>query len=210
MISKAQFTDYILPFTLKMEGGYANDPDDSGGETYRGITRRNNPSWIGWRIIDRVKPLHTGQTIKAVDAFVPDFYFQKYFVAFGFNNFNNTKVALSCFDFAVNGGFSHAKLKQILQQKYGKNTATNAAYYKAVNSVNADSLASDIIRLRQEHYQEVIKNKPKNKKFETGWKNRIAALRTYLNLPVIGLGMILLIAFATYLYYKSKGKLQWT
>ena len=25
------------------EGGYVNDPDDAGGETYLGISRKNNP-----------------------------------------------------------------------------------------------------------------------------------------------------------------------
>lgn len=37
------------------EGGYANDPDDPGGETYKGIARRANPSWLGWKIIDAHK-----------------------------------------------------------------------------------------------------------------------------------------------------------
>lgn len=34
------------------EGGYTNDPDDEGGETYRGIARNFNPNWMGWRLID--------------------------------------------------------------------------------------------------------------------------------------------------------------
>lgn len=37
------------------EGGYVNDPDDAGGETYLGISRRNNPRWRGWVIIDEAK-----------------------------------------------------------------------------------------------------------------------------------------------------------
>lgn len=37
------------------EGGYVNDPDDAGGETYLGISRRNNPKWTGWNIIDKEK-----------------------------------------------------------------------------------------------------------------------------------------------------------
>ena len=28
---------------LKKEGGYVNDPDDKGGQTYRGISRKYNP-----------------------------------------------------------------------------------------------------------------------------------------------------------------------
>lgn len=37
------------------EGGYINDPDDAGGETYLGISRKNNPRWVGWEVIDEEK-----------------------------------------------------------------------------------------------------------------------------------------------------------
>lgn len=37
------------------EGGYVNDPDDAGGETYLGISRKNNPTWVGWEVIDDIK-----------------------------------------------------------------------------------------------------------------------------------------------------------
>lgn len=37
------------------EGGYVNDKDDAGGETYLGISRKNNPKWNGWEIIDNEK-----------------------------------------------------------------------------------------------------------------------------------------------------------
>jgi len=37
------------------EGGYVNDPDDAGGETYKGVSRRFFPDWPGWAIIDRLK-----------------------------------------------------------------------------------------------------------------------------------------------------------
>lgn len=37
------------------EGGYTNDPDDSGGETYLGITRVHEPKSIMWPIVDKVK-----------------------------------------------------------------------------------------------------------------------------------------------------------
>ncbi len=38
--------------TQKIEGNYSNDKDDPGGETYKGISRRNWPGWHGWDIID--------------------------------------------------------------------------------------------------------------------------------------------------------------
>jgi len=40
---------------LLTEGGYVNDPDDNGGETYRGIARKFWANWSGWVIIDICK-----------------------------------------------------------------------------------------------------------------------------------------------------------
>jgi len=45
----------ILAYTLDLEGGYSNDIDDAGGETYAGISRNNFPDWYGWTIIDDLK-----------------------------------------------------------------------------------------------------------------------------------------------------------
>lgn len=44
-----------LKHTLAFEGGYAYDPVDSGGETFRGISRRSWPGWPGWALIDQAK-----------------------------------------------------------------------------------------------------------------------------------------------------------
>jgi lysozyme family protein len=41
--------------TAKFEAGYANDPNDPGGETFRGISRVSHPDWDGWPIVDQIK-----------------------------------------------------------------------------------------------------------------------------------------------------------
>ena len=47
------------------EGGYVNDSDDTGGETYLGISRKNNPKWIGWKTIDSIKKIYGNKNITA-------------------------------------------------------------------------------------------------------------------------------------------------
>jgi lysozyme family protein len=42
-------------FTARFEGGYAKNPADPGGETFRGISRVAWPDWPGWPVIDRIK-----------------------------------------------------------------------------------------------------------------------------------------------------------
>ncbi len=44
-----------FPAMIAHEGGYVNDPVDSGGETYKGVSRNNWPKWGGWKIIDELK-----------------------------------------------------------------------------------------------------------------------------------------------------------
>ena len=47
---------------LKKEGGYVNDPDDAGGQTYRGISRKYNPNWKGWVVVDNYLKEFGGET----------------------------------------------------------------------------------------------------------------------------------------------------
>lgn len=62
--------------SLQKEGGYVNDPNDRGGETYRGIARKFHPTWVGWRIIDKISDKKTGQIFKnsELDKLVLSFY----------------------------------------------------------------------------------------------------------------------------------------
>lgn len=55
------------------EGGYvpkaiADKIKDSGGETYKGISRVNNPTWAGWKIIDAYKAKNG---IPKLNAYIP-------------------------------------------------------------------------------------------------------------------------------------------
>ena len=44
-----------LQKTFAHEGEYVNDPNDSGKETYRGISRANHGNWDGWFVVDQYK-----------------------------------------------------------------------------------------------------------------------------------------------------------
>jgi lysozyme family protein len=50
----ADFDEAYL-ITIGIEGGYDNDPEDAGGETYKGISRKYYPDWRGWVFIDSYK-----------------------------------------------------------------------------------------------------------------------------------------------------------
>lgn len=69
------------------EGGYVDDPNDRGGETYKGIARRFNPDWSGWKIIDNYKSNKKNfkdflSTDKKLESLVQAFYKANYWLKF--------------------------------------------------------------------------------------------------------------------------------
>lgn len=94
---------------LKTEGGYVNDLDDAGGETYRGISRTNWPHWSGWQIIDSIK--HTPKAMyahAALNEMVVDFYKINFWDKIEGDLINNQMIAHILVDSAVNEGVKPA------------------------------------------------------------------------------------------------------
>lgn len=118
----ANFT-IALKKTLKKEGGYANNPNDAGGETYKGISRKNHPTWTGWISIDQIKKAHPRgfKTIlehtPELQAKVEDFYKRNFWNQLYLDDCGNQELANQAFDMAVNAGIK-AGVK-ILQKTIG-------------------------------------------------------------------------------------------
>lgn len=102
---------------LKREGGYANDPNDKGGETYKGISRRANPDAKMWILIDNYKKECGGINAdfknklakdKNITNEVNNIYKTKYWNPFQLDKVLNQKVAEQIFDDAVNRGVGAA------------------------------------------------------------------------------------------------------
>lgn len=97
------------------EGGYVNDPDDKGGETFMGITRKNYPKAIMWNIIDIYKTKYNSKTITnalknntIIVKCVRDIYKNEYWDKFKLDNCDSNALANEIFDIAVNMGISKA------------------------------------------------------------------------------------------------------
>lgn len=95
---------------LKVEGGYVNDKDDNGGETYKGIARKFNPKWTGWIIVDAIKSSYPNTFKKELDnnedlkRRVKLFYKTNYWDKLRLDEVNNQEIAHQLFDDAVNRG----------------------------------------------------------------------------------------------------------
>lgn len=111
-----------LDYLGKDEGGYVNNPHDSGGETYKGIARKKNPTWCGWPMIDQKKQDMAAdfpaclETDDILQAAVQVFYRQLYWNAVEGDLINSQDVANKLFDSAVLVSVKRAVL--LLQHAY--------------------------------------------------------------------------------------------
>ena len=107
----ANYRSAILKVLLT-EGGYANDPDDSGGETYKGIARNFWPRWSGWVIIDIAKKQHgyelaLNRNMQLNDDVIA-FYKVNFWDKVGGDFIKDQSIANNLVDAAVNEGIKGA------------------------------------------------------------------------------------------------------
>ena len=101
----SDFKKAIAP-VLAYEGGYVNDPDDNGGETYKGISRKFWPRWTGWAFIDNAKKQEgfpgSLNKISGLNDSVLAFYRENFWKPIGGDNIEHSEVAGLILDSAVN------------------------------------------------------------------------------------------------------------
>lgn len=169
----AQFGDAISK-TILLEGGYSNDPSDSGGETYEGISRNNWPTWSGWPIIDGLKYLKGFpgilNTQYSLGVAVINFYRANFWQ---YDGLNDQPSANKIFDLSVNIGKEHAvKIVQRLcgdteDGEWGPNTEAS------VNHATLNGSLLPALKLAAESYhEEIVAEHSEDAKFLDGWLKR--------------------------------------
>lgn len=173
--------------TEGFEGGYANDKDDSGGETWRGIARNYNPKWKGWVIIDKIVPVKPKTWNRAIFAainkklyahkelnqWVDAYYEANYWDCINLDFISSQEVANSLFDISVNMGsgraarFLQKALGVLVDGKIGPKTIA------AANSSDPKFLYDSINELRAKKYEQIIADNPSQEKFRESWFSRI-------------------------------------
>ena len=148
--------DKAIKVILRHEGGYVNDPDDPGGETKFGISKRAFPD------VD-IKNLTEDQAKKI--------YFDEYWKPLNLHLLQNKELALHVFDHGVNAGKHTAvrMLQEILECK--KDGVLGPVTAKAANDNN--EIVEKYIQRRIRYYLEIATRRPRLKKFLRGWLNRV-------------------------------------
>lgn len=177
------------------EGGYVNDPADPGGETYAGITRKYNPSWQGWALLDAIPNKTKGAKYSSVGNAVQEFYYTTKWIAYGFNKLDNADIGTAVLDTVVNHGAGPSLIQKALVTA-GKSVSTDGkigpATLSALNTVNVQAFLTALYNIRKDYYQALITGNPALAKFLPGWLKRIDKfnLPETASLGIIGLAAI--------------------
>ena len=175
-----------LKHTLEFEGGYANDPADRGGETFRGVSRKNWPGWDGWNIIDKLKfqgikkPRDIDTVLKNdqdMAGLVADFYKRNFWEPFDRLGLPPRATA-KLFDTAVNVGVGQAvKFLQQSLNDCGESLVVDGKIGPATQAALVpctDSLVDIIAKKQAAFYRAIVAKRPDQKKFLNGWLRRAA------------------------------------
>ena len=147
---------------LANEGGYVNDPKDSGGVTKYGISKRSYPK------LD-IKNL-TIEDAKAI-------YYRDFWEGQKYKEIKSDQLSSKIFDLAVNVGISRAHM--ILQRALraiGNPVKEDGIIGKitllAVNSSNEKELLAAIKAEAAGYYRSIVAKNASQGKFLSGWLNR--------------------------------------
>lgn len=184
--------DEAYNITLKFEGGYSNDKDDAGGETYKGIARKYHPTWSGWEVIDRAKKLPNFPKRLEEDLnfvlMIKEFYKNHYWNRFLGDDISYQEIANEVFDTAVNMGVTRScKFLQESMNFLNRDeflfpdlVVDGLVGRKTLNALNSKLPQKDIKHLYKilnllqgNHYLEYMRKSPIQEKFARGWLSRV-------------------------------------
>jgi len=179
--------------TMGHEGGYVHDPDDVGGETYKGIARKYNADWEGWTTIDSKKSDSNFpgclDDIDELQDSVHAFYKAKYWDVNKLDDVPSQAVGEEMFDTGVNMGTGRAA--KFLQKSlnylnrngslYPELTVDGAIGGKSLSALDKvwhdgdeKVLLTMLNVLQGQHYMNYMDSSPSQKKYARGWFKRVS------------------------------------
>lgn len=188
--------DKAYDITMGYEGGYANDPADRGGETYKGISRRWHPKWPGWVLIDGYKKKNPGKIPSILykdiilDQLTRAFYKSEYWDKPRFNKVDNISphIAERLFDVGINVGLTRVSrwFQEALNllnrnQKYYQDIKVDGGIGKITLGVLVEALKVNpehrilnVISIFQgSHYKDLMMRDKTQERF-VGWFDRLS------------------------------------
>lgn len=159
----------LIPFILRWEGGFVNDPLDRGGATNKGITIGTFRHFFGaTATVDQLKNMTEAQWLTVFRA--------GYWDPWRADEIVNQSIANIVVDWAWASG-TKTSVRQV--QKLLGITADGVVgpvTLGAIATADPRQLFDKIHAARIAFVDDIVRRTPSQKRFERGWKNRINAL----------------------------------
>ena len=154
---------------LKHEGGYVNDPLDSGGMTNLGVTKRVWEEFVG-------HPVSEADMRALTPEIIAPMYKMKYWNS-SYCEVLPKGLDYVVFDFAVNAGTGRSV--KTLQQAIGcvADGVIGPKTMAAINNAEPKDLIAKFSDARADFYQGIVTRKPDQARFIKGWLNRVEDAR---------------------------------
>ena len=173
--SSAEPFDSALPFILRWEGGFVDDPADHGGRTMKGVTQRVYTAYRAQRGLP-------AQDVKLIaEEEIRAIYHERYWLASQCQSLRS-HLDLAQFDTAVNMG--PVRAVKILQEAVGcaADGVFGPSSQAACDSCDLDTTLIQYCTIREGLYRKFAQQ-PGQAKFLKGWLGRLNALRAEIGLP---------------------------
>ncbi|MCX5545763.1 glycoside hydrolase family 19 protein [Paraburkholderia sp. CNPSo 3076] len=181
---KARF-EKVSKIILFNEGGFVNDPNDSGGATNKGI------AWATWQAYAK-EDVGVEPTLNNLKSLTDDqakaIYLKRYWEPRGFCGITNEKTALNVYDWTITSGKAVRKIQELLTSDYSVAIAhdnkMSKDFVEKINSIDdQEELAQRIGAARKQYYTSIAHDKNgnpnKNYKFLDGWTKRVDRCLNY-------------------------------
>lgn len=187
--------NHAYNLTNKNEGGYVNDPEDKGGETYRGVARKKHPNWRGWHRVDEEKRKCSDPKVlttildadKEIQKLVKKFYLEEFWYIINGDLFPDQRIANEVYDSAVNMGT--VRSGSILQRTINSlnrnerlypdiqtdgviGRRTIMALEDCIKHNGVKRIVNVLNGYQMKHYLELMEKNPTNEKY-IGWFDRV-------------------------------------
>jgi len=169
----------IAPIIFQHEGGFVNDPADSGGATNHGIAWN---TWVSFAQSDLgIEPtLENLQKLTSEQAAV--IYRKRYWEPKGFCRVVNDKVGLMIYDWTITSGGAAREVQRLLVNEFNSDISVDGNIgtdtINAINDVSDQNLLLNrVADIRKQYYTNLTYNRDgtrnKNIRFLNGWINRV-------------------------------------
>lgn len=157
--------ELLIPKILRWEGGLVNDPDDAGGATNKGVTLATFRKFYG-------ADATVAQLKKITDEQWLHIFKVGYWDKFKADDITDQSVANMCVDWLYNSGIAAIKRVQKIVGVVDDGIV-GPKTIAAINAKEAQPLFYQIRAARIAFVETIARNKPSQRKFLQGWKNRI-------------------------------------